>query len=101
LPGGAPHRAREAVFDIRVGERCDEFNCVVAGLDRNFATGGRATNAASPRSATRPRRIIGDSRSPIGWNSGCAHVRTISAKTGGSIASASLRSAAITSARIK
>jgi hypothetical protein len=26
--------AREAVLDIGVGERCGEFNCVVAGLDR-------------------------------------------------------------------
>jgi hypothetical protein len=30
-------------------------------LTAPFATWGRATNAASPRSATRPRRIIGDS----------------------------------------
>jgi hypothetical protein len=74
--------AREALLDIRVCECCGEFNCVVAGPDGALRNVRRATNAASPRSATR-WRIIGDSRSPISWKSGWAHVRTISAKIGG------------------
>ena len=64
------------------------------------ATCGRATNAASPTSATRPKAMRGDSRSKIGCRMICAVAFTSAASCGGESASASRSSAAISSGRI-
>jgi hypothetical protein len=61
---------------------------------------GRATKAASPRSATRPNAMLGASRSVIACSSGCSVRAMTSAIIGGSSATASRRIAAMTSTRI-
>src|SRR3989442_1534026 len=63
-------------------------------------TCGRATKAASPRSATRPKTMRGGSRSKIGWKNGCAVRAKISAICGASSARALALTAATTSGRI-
>src|SRR2546429_621251 len=59
-----------------------------AALVTPAPTWGRATKAASPKSATRPNTVRGDARSKIGWKKGCGVRAKISAPCGGTSARA-------------